>query len=129
MQGEHADLVILTAVADHFAAAGEEDEVVGAVPVLDDVQAFVDLAAQFLAVQIPAQEDGFHGPSELGECLVGRVLDVASDKAPQNLFGFGGAKTNGCDVFDHLVVLLTDEFPVDRPCQNGSQRAHLLSGI
>jgi hypothetical protein len=46
MQGEHADLVIFTAVARHLTAAGKEDEVVGAVPLLDDVQAFVDLAAE-----------------------------------------------------------------------------------
>jgi hypothetical protein len=35
MQGEHADLIILAAIADHFAAAGEEDEIVGTVPLLD----------------------------------------------------------------------------------------------
>ena len=33
--------------------------------------------------------------------------------------GFGGAETDGRDVFDHLVVLLTDEFPIDRPRENG----------
>ena len=37
MQGEHADLVILVTIANHFAAAGEEDEVVGAVPFFDDM--------------------------------------------------------------------------------------------
>ena len=50
MQGEHADLMVLAAVADHFAASGEEDEVIGAVPLLDDIQTFVDLAAKCLAV-------------------------------------------------------------------------------
>jgi hypothetical protein len=58
MQGEHADLVILAAIANHFAAAGEEDEVVGAVPLFDDVEALVDLAAEVFAMKVPAQEDG-----------------------------------------------------------------------
>jgi hypothetical protein len=52
MQVEHADLVILSAVADHFAATGEENEVIGAVPLLDDVQTFVDLPAECLAVKV-----------------------------------------------------------------------------
>ena len=46
MQREHADFMVLATTADHFASAGEEDEVVGAVPLLDDVQALVDFAAQ-----------------------------------------------------------------------------------
>jgi hypothetical protein len=32
MQRQHADLVILPAVAGHFAAPREEDEIIGAVP-------------------------------------------------------------------------------------------------
>ena len=36
---------------------GEEDEVVGAVPLLDHVQPIIDLAAQRLAVKISAEED------------------------------------------------------------------------
>lgn len=48
MQREHADFMILATIADHFASAGEEDEVVGAVPLLDDVQALVDFAAEVL---------------------------------------------------------------------------------
>jgi hypothetical protein len=32
MQREHPDLVILAAIADHFTMAGEEDEIVGAIP-------------------------------------------------------------------------------------------------
>ena len=76
MQREHADLVILAAIADHFAMAGEEDEVVGAVPLLDDVQAFVDLTAKVFAVKIPAQEDGFDRPAK---------FDLAPEKRPPRL--------------------------------------------
>ena len=45
MQAEHAGLVILMPVADQFAALGEKDEVVGAVPLLDNVEALVNFAA------------------------------------------------------------------------------------
>jgi hypothetical protein len=114
MQVEHADLVILSAVADHFAATGEENEVIGAVPLLDDVQTFVDLPAECLAVKVLAQEDGLHGPAKLREGLVGRMLNVAPHEAAQDRFGLGCAKTDGRHVFDQLVVLLANEFPVDR---------------
>jgi hypothetical protein len=89
MQGEHADLVILTAVAHHLTAAGKEDEVVGAVPLLDDVQAFVDLAAEGFAVKVPAEEDGLDRSAELREGLVGWMLNVAPDEAAQDRLGLG----------------------------------------
>jgi hypothetical protein len=49
------------------------------------------------------------------------VLNVASDEAAQDRLGLGGAEPDSRDVLDHLVVLLADEFPIDRPCQNGPQ--------
>jgi hypothetical protein len=91
MQREHTDLVILAAIAGHFAMAGEEDEIVGAVPLLDDVQALVDFAAEGLIVKVPAEEDGFDRPAKFGEGLVSRMLNVAPDEAAQNRFGFGRA--------------------------------------
>ena len=54
MQGEHADLVILATVAGHVTATGEENEVVGAVPLFDDVQTLVGLTAECLAVKVLA---------------------------------------------------------------------------
>ena len=94
MQSEHADLVILTAIADHLPAAREEDEVVGAVPLFDDVQALVDLAAKWLAVQVSAQEDGLHRPAELRESPVGRMLNVAPHESAQDRFRLGRAEPN-----------------------------------
>jgi hypothetical protein len=52
VQCEHADFMVLAAIADHFASTGEEDEVVGAVPLLDDVQALVDFAAEVFTVRL-----------------------------------------------------------------------------
>ena len=37
--------MVLAAIADQLAAAGEENEVVGAIPLLDHVKTFIDLAA------------------------------------------------------------------------------------
>jgi len=42
VQGEDRDLLVLDAVRGDLAALAEEDEAVGAVPALDDIQAFVD---------------------------------------------------------------------------------------
>ena len=61
VQAEHAQLLVLAAVAGELAPAGEEDEVVGAVPVLDHVQPIVDLAPERLVMQVAAQEGRFHG--------------------------------------------------------------------
>ena len=94
VQRQHADLVVLAAVAGQLAAAGEEHEVVGAVPLLDDVQPFVDLAAQPLAVQVAAQEDRLDRLAELRERLVGRVLHVVAREAPQDRLGLGRAQAD-----------------------------------
>ena len=71
VQHQHADLVVLTAVAGQLAAAGEGHEVVGAVPPFDDVHPFVDLAAQPLVVKVAAQGDGLDRLAEFRERLVG----------------------------------------------------------
>ena len=59
VQREHADLVVLAAIAGHLTAPGEEHEVCGAVPLLDDVQPLVDLVAQRFRTQVSAQKIWF----------------------------------------------------------------------
>jgi hypothetical protein len=44
--------VVLSPIADEFALAREEDKVVGRVPLLDDVEPFLDLAPKRQAVQV-----------------------------------------------------------------------------
>ncbi len=63
--------MILASIAHQLTPAGEEDEVVGAVPLLDHVESFIDLAAQRLAVKISAEEDRLDCLAEFGKCLVG----------------------------------------------------------
>ena len=43
MKRKHTDLLVVCAVRGHLAPFAEEDEIVGAVPVFDDVEALVDL--------------------------------------------------------------------------------------
>src|SRR5271170_2484083 len=77
MQGEHADFVIFAAIADHFAATGEEDKIVGAVPLLDNIEAPVDLAAEAGANIKLANQSGFtplHHAGEAGSKEVAVLL-------------------------------------------------------
>src|SRR3954454_2767890 len=105
MQSEHADLVVLAAVARELAMTGKENEVVGAVPLLDDVQSFVDLAAQILAVQVAAQKDGLDSLAQFREGPVSRMLDVVPGEAPQDGFCLGGAEPHPRRVLYPLIVL------------------------
>jgi hypothetical protein len=76
VQAQHGDLLILDPVGGELAAAAVEDEAVGAVPVLDDVEALVDLAAKGQAVQVATKKGGAQRLAELDEGPVGRVLEV-----------------------------------------------------
>jgi len=59
VQRQHADLVVLAPVAGELALAREEDEVVGRVPLLDDVEPFVDLVPE-----LPWCTDQEHGRND-----------------------------------------------------------------
>lgn len=78
----------------------------------------MDLVPKRQAVQVVAQEHRLHRSAEFGESLVGRVLDVGAGKASEDGLGFGGAEPECRRVLDHLVVLLADQPPVDRPRQH-----------
>ena len=86
----------------------------GAVPVLDNLEAVVDLASEVGVGEVVADERGADGAAELFERLVGGVLGAAAGEAPQHLLGFGGPEAQGGGVLDELVVLPGDELPSDR---------------
>ena len=121
MEAKHADLLVIGAVGGDFAAFTEENEVVGAVPALDDVQAFVDLTAQLHGVQIAAQEDRLDRFAEFAEGAVDRVLDVGAVEAPQDVFGVRGLEPESRGVLDHGIVLLGDQLPIDGPGEHGGE--------
>ena len=84
MQRQHGDFLVLQAVARNLAALAEEDEPVGAVPVLDDIQTFMDLPAQRLGVQVAAEKDRLDRLAQFGERSIGRMLQITAGEAPEN---------------------------------------------
>src|SRR5919202_4603748 len=80
VQRQHRNLLVLKPVRDHLAALAEEDEPVGAVPVLHDVEAFVALAPKGLRAGIAAQEDRLDRLAGLGKRLVSRVLHARAKR-------------------------------------------------
>src|SRR3546814_20387874 len=67
-----------------------EDKAVRAVPVLDDVEPGMDVAAQILRADIAAQEDRLDDLAEFGKCRIGRVLDRRAGEAAPDRFGASG---------------------------------------
>jgi hypothetical protein len=71
VQRQHCQLLILSAIGGDFAAFAKQNEVVHAVPMLDEVQTLLDLAAQSLRVQTLACTPSPHPFSSTpGVCLV-----------------------------------------------------------
>lgn len=67
-------------------------------------------------MQVAAKEDGLDCFAHLGESSVSWVLEIVAREATQDGLGFRSAKAQRGGVFHHLVVLLADQFPVDRGC-------------
>lgn len=120
-QAQHGQFLLVAAVGGDVAAFAEEDDRVGAVPGLDDVKAFVDLALQVAVAQVAGQEDGALRAAGLGHGLVGGVDGVGLGEPPQDRLGGGGSGADRGGVLDHLVVLGGDQVPPDRPGQRGLQ--------
>ena len=118
VQAKHADFLVLATVAGELAAAGKEDEVVGAVPMLDHVQPVIDLAPERLVMQVATQEDRFDRLPKLCQSLVGGMLDVLAGEPAQDGLRLGRAQAQRRGVFDHFIVLPADQLPVDRPRQH-----------
>ncbi len=49
------------------------------------------------------------------------MLHAVAGKPAQNLLRLGRAQTKGGREFDHLVVVLPNEFPPDRSCEDRLQ--------
>src|SRR3546814_14695940 len=107
------ELLLIDAVSGDLAALAEENEPIGTVPVFNDIQAFMNIAAEGLLAQIPAQEDRLDRAAQLTQRLVGRVHHLGAAKPAQDRLRVGGFCLHlGC-IFDHLVILLLDLIPVD----------------
>lgn len=89
VEGEHGDFLVFPVGAGELAFLAVVQDGVGAVPVLDDLEPFVDLPAQSRVGEVVADEDGPDRPADFFEGGVGGVLGAAAGEAAQDLFGFG----------------------------------------
>jgi hypothetical protein len=74
VQREHRNFLIFTAIGRELSAFAVKDEIVGAIPVLHHVQAFINFAPQLQRMQIATKKNGLHRFAEFGESFVGRML-------------------------------------------------------
>src|SRR6266700_3594654 len=71
-----------------------------------------------------AKKDGALDLAQLQKRGIRRVLHAVARKSTQNLLRLGGAQTQRGGKFDHLVILLADELPLD-----GAREDRLQVGI
>src|SRR5262249_32258010 len=116
-----SQFLLVEPAARELAALAAEDELVGTVPVLDDVQPLVDVATQRLGREIPAQKDGLDGLPKLGQRLVRRVLGSRAGEAGWDRFGVSSPQSECGGVLDQLVALLLNEMPIDRSREDRRQ--------
>jgi len=121
MQRVYRDLLVIQSIARDLAAFAEEDEAIGRVPALNHVQPFMDLTPQRLLAKVAAEESGLRCFAQLGQCLVGRMLDIAAGETSQDRLQISRALGHGRRVAHHLVVLLLDQRPIDRARQNAGE--------
>lgn len=98
-----------------------KDKPIGRVPILDDVQSFVDLLAQRLGLQILAEKDRLHGFAQFQQCLIGGMLEITARESAENRLGIRRSQAQGGRIFDDLIVLLANEIPIDSSGQHGVQ--------
>ncbi len=68
-----------------------------------------------------AKKDGALDLAQLQECGIRRVLHAVARKPAQNLLRLGGPKADRRGEFDHLVVVLPNQFPLDGTREHGLQ--------
>ena len=81
MKRKHTDFLVVCAVRGHLAPFTEEDEIVGAVPVFDDVEALVDITSKLQRSEVAAQENCLLSFAEFCERTVDRVLNIGASEA------------------------------------------------
>jgi hypothetical protein len=64
--GARSQLLIISAIAGDFTAFAKQDEVVGTVPVLNDIQTFVDFTSECRKAQVATEKNCTARFAELG---------------------------------------------------------------
>src|SRR5260370_938086 len=83
VQAQESHLLIFRAIGKQFASTSGENEAIHTVPLLNDVQGFLDVLSESHIAEILAKEDGLDHTAQLVKSLIGGVLKVAPCKAPQ----------------------------------------------
>ena len=81
MEAQKSQLWIFGPVGGHLAPLPEADEVIGAVPGLDHVQAVLDFSPSRLVLEIAAEQDRLDRLAQFDDRAVGRVLEVMAHQA------------------------------------------------
>ena len=79
MQREDRQFLVFPPICGDISAVAKEDEIIGAVPILHDIEAFVNLAAEFAEPEIAAEKDGPTRFAQFQQGGVGGVLHIPSD--------------------------------------------------
>src|SRR4029450_2590351 len=128
MQTQDGQFLLGELVRRNFAILAVKDKGIGAVPVLNDIYPFMDLPSQWLRRQILTEKNGFDRSPQFGEGLIRGMLDIVAGKPAQDGLRLCRAYVEGHGKLDHLIILLTNEFPVDRSRQNRRQRGIGIRG-
>ena len=80
----------------------------------------MDFAPQLHPMQVTAKECRAHGLTKLDQSSVRGVLHIGAGETAQDVRRGRGAKSKRRRELHHLVVLATDQVPIDRPRQHGS---------
>src|SRR5438876_1972679 len=94
---------------------------VDGIPAFNGIESFVDFTTQGLRLQIATEEGRFDHLPELRKRLIDGMLQSCASEAPQDRLRFGCPQTQGSGIFDHLVILLANEVPVNRTSENQLQ--------
>ena len=72
-------------------------------------------------MEVATEKHRFDGVAYLQERLIGGMLEIIAGKPFENGLSIGGPHPEGRGLFDHLIILLADEFPPYGASQNRLQ--------
>lgn len=104
MHSKNCHLLSIDIIASDITLIAVEDETIGAIPVLDDLQTIEDFTTQLNVMQVSAQENRFDGASEFREGSVSGMMNVMARKAFEDSFGLSYSKAQSSGIF----LVLTD---------------------
>src|SRR5258708_68705 len=96
MQREEGNFLVLWPIREEFAAFSMENKTIHTVPLLDDVERFLDFLPESSIAELLAQKEGFDHPPDLTECMVLRTLHITARKPPQNRIRIHGTDSTTC---------------------------------